>query len=83
MIWASVTAQSVKNLPAMHETWVQFLGQEKSPGEGNGNPFQYSCLENPMDREAWWATVHGVARVGHDLVTKLNYKPPTKYYSQR
>ena len=36
-----------------------------SPGGGNGNPLQYSCLENPMDREAWWATVHGVT-VGHD-----------------
>ena len=34
----------------------------RSPGEGNGNPLQYSCLENPMDREAWWATVHGVAK---------------------
>ena len=34
----------------------------RSPGEGNGNPFQYSCLENPMDREAWWATVLGVAQ---------------------
>ena len=31
------------------------------PGEGNGNPLQYSCLENPMDRRAWWSTVHGVA----------------------
>ena len=31
-------------------------------GEGNGNPLQYSCLENPMDRQAWWATVHGVAK---------------------
>ena len=37
-------------------------GLESSPGEGNGNPLQYSCLENPMDREAWWATVHGVAK---------------------
>ena len=33
-----------------------------SPGGGNGNPFQYSCLGNPMDREAWWATVHGAAK---------------------
>ena len=41
-----------------------------SPGEGNGNPLQYSCLENPMNRGAWWATVHGVARVRHDLVTR-------------
>ena len=39
-------------------------------GEGNGNPFQYSCLKYPMDRGAWQATVHGVARVGHDLATK-------------
>ena len=38
-------------------------------GEGNGNPLQYSCLENPMDSGAWQATVHGVARVGHDLTT--------------
>ena len=37
-------------------------GLERSSGEGNGDPLQYSCLENPMDREAWWATVFGVAR---------------------
>ena len=37
-------------------------GLGRSPGEGNGNPLQYSCLENPMDRGAWWATVHGVAK---------------------
>ena len=35
-------------------------------GEGNGTPLQYFCLENPMDGGAWWAAVHGVARVGHD-----------------
>ena len=45
-------------------------GSERSPGEGNGNPLQYSCLENPMDRGAWQATVHAVVRVRHDLVTK-------------
>ena len=55
-------AQSSKRLPAMRETWVQSLGWEDPPGEGNGNPLQYSCLENPMDRGAWWATVHGVAK---------------------
>ena len=49
----------------------------RSPGEGNGNPLQYSCLENPMGRKAWQATVHGVARVGHDLATK----PPPAYPS--
>ena len=37
-------------------------GSGRSPGEGNGNPLQYSCPENPMDRGAWWATVHGVAK---------------------
>ena len=36
-------------------------GSERSPGEGNGNPLQYSCLENPLDRGAWWATVQRVA----------------------
>ena len=51
-------AQKVKNLPAAQETWLGFLSQE----EGNGNPLQYSCLGNPMDRGAWWATVHGVER---------------------
>ena len=37
-------------------------GLGRSPGEGHGNPFQYSCLENPMDRGAWWATVYRVAK---------------------
>ena len=46
-------------------------GLRRSSGEGNGNPLQYSCLENPMDRGAWQATVHGVTRVRHDLATKL------------
>ena len=45
-------------------------GSGRSPGEGNSNPFQYSCLENPMDRGAWNATVHGVTRVGHNLIIK-------------
>ena len=49
----------VKNLPAM---WVGILGLARSSGKENGNPLQYSCLENPMDRGAWWATVHGVAK---------------------
>ena len=52
----------VKSLPAMQETQVRSLGQENSPGEGNGNPFQYSCLENPMDEGAKQATVHGVIK---------------------
>ena len=61
---ASLITQSLKSLPAM----IPRLG--RSPVEGNGSSLQYSCLENPMDRGAWWATVCGVARVGHDLVTK-------------
>ena len=48
-------------------------GLEGSPGEGNSNPLQYSCLRNPMDRGAWQATVHGVTTIGHNLVTK---QPP-------
>ena len=44
-------------------------GSRRSPGEGHGNPLQYSCLENPMDRGAWWATVHWVG-VRHELVTE-------------
>ena len=44
-------------------------GFGRFPVEGNGNPLQYYCLENPMDRGAWQATVHGIARVGHDLAT--------------
>ena len=45
-------------------------GLGRSPGERNGNPLQYSCLENPMDRGAWQAAVPGVTRVRHDLGTK-------------
>ena len=55
-------AQLVKNLPAVQESQVQFLGQE-DPGEGHGSRLQYySCLENPVDSGAWWATVHGIAK---------------------
>ena len=55
----------VKNLPANAEDVrdVDLIpGSGKSPGGGHGNPLQYSCLENPMDRVAWWATVHMVAK---------------------
>ena len=47
---------------------------ENKKGEGNGNPPQYSCLENPMERWAWQAAVHGVTRVRHNLATKLPEK---------
>ena len=52
-----------------------FPGLGRSPGEGNGNSLQYSCLENPMERGVWQATVHAVTRVKHDLATK----PPQPY----
>ena len=50
----------VKNLPAIVGDPGSILGSARSPGEENGNPLQYSGLENPMDRGAWWATVQGV-----------------------
>ena len=49
---------------------VLIPGSGRFPGEGKGNPLQYSCLGNPMDTGAWQVTVHGVTRVEHDLVTK-------------
>ena len=54
-------------------------GSGRPPGEGNGNPLQYSCLENPMDRGAWQAMVPGVAkRVGHNLLTKQKQQSDKK-----
>ena len=52
----------VKNLPANPGDASLIPGSGTSPREGNGNPLQYSCLGNPMDRRAWWASVHGIAR---------------------
>ena len=52
----------VKNLAADVGDSGLIPGSGKSPGEGNGHPLQYSCLENPMDRGAWWALVHGVTK---------------------
>ena len=52
----------VKNLPANAEDASSIPGSGRLPGEGNGNPIQYSCLGNPMGRVTWWATVHGVAK---------------------
>ena len=55
----------VKNLPASAEyarDVGSISGLERSPGEGNGNMLQHSCLGNPMDRRVWWATVHGVTK---------------------
>jgi len=56
----------VKNLPANAEDIDLIPGSRRSPGEGNGNPLQYSCLGKSMNRGVWWATVHGVSKVGHN-----------------
>ena len=59
--YLSLVAQTVKNLPAVQRPG-SIPGLGRSPGGGQGNPLQYSCLENSMDRGAWQATVHGVAK---------------------
>ena len=61
----------VKNLPAKVGDAGLIPGLKRSPGGGNGNPLQYSCLENPIDRGAWWATVHGVTKSQTEVSTDL------------
>ena len=61
-VGASLVVQMVKSMPAVQKTQVSSLCREDPPGEGNGNPLQYSCLENSMDRGAWQAIAHGIAR---------------------
>ena len=61
---------AVNNLPVSAGEKGLIPRLRRSPGEGIGNPLQYSCLKNPMDRRGWWATAHGVQRVKHDLATK-------------
>ena len=61
IVWAPLVAQMVKNSPAMQEILVQSW-PGRTPGEGNGSPLHYSCLENPTDRGAWRATVHGITK---------------------
>ena len=67
---ASLLAQLVKNLPASVGDVSSILEPGRSSGGGSGNPLQYSCLGNSMDRGACWATSHGVAKVGHDLAAE-------------
>ena len=52
----------VKNSPVIARDGSSIPGSGRSPGEGNGNPLQFSCLEDSMDRGGWWATVQGVAK---------------------
>ena len=60
--WASQVARVVKNPPTNAGYTGSIPGSGRSPGEGNDNPLQYSCVENPMDRGAWWAMVHGITK---------------------
>ena len=73
-------AQRIKCLSAMRETWVQTPQSGRSPGEGNGNPLQYSCLENPIDRGAGQATVHGISESQTQLCNWLSLSLPTTTY---
>ena len=66
LLWASLVAQTINNLPTIEEKGVQSRGQEDSPGEGNGYSLQYSFLKNPMDGGAWWVQSMGKQRVRHD-----------------
>ena len=61
-MWGFPGGSVVKNPPANAGDVGLIPGSGRSPGEGNGNPLQYSCLGNPMDRGTWQATVHGVAK---------------------
>ena len=69
-------AQTVKKLPANAGDWGSIPGSGRSPGGGNGNPLQYFCLENPMDRGAWQAAVHEVAKNQTQLNTHRHRPPP-------
>ena len=69
MYWGFPHSSAGKESACNAEDLGLICGSGRSPGEGNGNPLQCSCLENTMDRGAWQATVNGVERVGHDLAT--------------
>ena len=60
--WGFPGGSVVKILPANAGDMGSIRGSGRSPGEGNGSPLQYACLENLMKRGAWWGTIHGVAR---------------------
>ena len=80
----SLGGSVVKNPPANAGDLGSFPGSGRYTGGGNGNPLQYSCLENPMNRGAWRATVRGVLRVRHDLATQhmfYLYKVSSKFIS--
>ena len=61
-LWAFSGGSVIKNFPTSERDVGSITGWGRSRGEGNGNPFQYSCLGNHMDRGTWWTTVHGVTK---------------------
>ena len=71
MVKGFLGGSAVKNMPDVAGDGDSIPESERAPGEGNGNPLQYSFLENPMDRGAWWSTVHGVAKES-DTTEQLN-----------
>ena len=86
----SLVSQMVKNLPAMQETCVRSLGWEDSLEEGMATLLQCSCLQKPMDRGVWWATVHGVTKnrirlsdQAHPLIQARNSVHRTQTYCAR
>ena len=66
-------AQTLKNLSSNARDLGSIPGSGRSPGGGHGNPFQYSWLENPIDRGAWWATVYGIAESDTTEHTRAAY----------
>ena len=78
-VWKFQVLLGVKNPPANAGCWGSMPGSGRSPGKGNGNALQYFCLENPMDRGAWWAIVPGVAKRWTQLST--NYYQGTFTYN--
>ena len=64
--WTSLVDQTVKNLPTFQETWVQSLGGEYPLEKGLATHSSIPAWEIPMDRGAWWAAVHGAARIRHE-----------------
>ena len=64
----------VKNPPVNKRDASSIPGLGRSPEEGNGNPLQYSCQDNPRDRGAWWAAVHGITKSWLDMTEQLNHQ---------
>ena len=80
--WTSLVAQMVKRLAYNAGDRGSIPGWGRSPGEGNGNSLQYSCLENPMETGVWWTTVHGVAKSRTQL-SNFTFSPNYKFPKDR